>query len=348
MANTFGNYFKVTTFGESHGKCVGCVIDGCAPNLSLSEKDIQIFLDKRKPGQSPLTSPRQENDSCEIVSGIFKGKTLGSPICILIRNTDQKSDHYLDINQVYRPNHADYTYEQKYQYENTPPGGGRASARETIGRVASGAVAKIFVQSILPSVRIITTINRVHNQTKETQIENVILQAKEAGDSVGGTIYTVIENIPAGFGEPVFDKLEAVLAQAMMSIPAVKFFDSGDGLNSTYKFGSENNDAFAKDVSGNIYTTTNHSGGIQGGISNGMPITFTIGLKPTSTIFKNQQTVSRTGEEIIFTPKKGRHDPCVLPRALIIVESMAWIVLADMLKAHQSLGIIHLKDIQHT
>lgn len=334
MSNTFGKYFKVTTFGESHGKYMGCVVDGCPENLDLTEEDIQLFLDKRKPGQSLLTSPRNENDKCEIVSGTYCNQTLGSPICILIKNTDNRSKDYDDINQIYRPNHADYTYAIKYKFKNTPPGGGRSSARETIGRVAAGAVAKKFVQSIFPSVEISAMINRVQNSTAQDDIENTILKAKENGDSVGGTISTTVRNFPAGFGEPVFDKLEAELSKAMLSIPAAKFFESGDGLEATYRLGSENNDLFSIDESGHVITTTNHSGGIQGGISNGMPIVFTVGFKPVSTIFKSQQTVSRDGEKITFQPKQGRHDPCVLPRALIIVESMTWLVLADMIKAN--------------
>lgn len=347
MSNTFGKYFRLTTFGESHGKYVGCVIDGCAPNLILSNCDIQIFLDKRKPGQSALTSSRKEADQCEIVSGVFENKTLGTPICILIQNTNQISADYQDINQVYRPSHADYTYARKYHLTHVPPGGGRASARETIGRVAGGAVAKAFVQSILPSVVIETVVNRIQHATTEPEMQDVILNAKNAGDTVGGTILTVVKNFPAGLGEPVFDKLEAELAKAMLSIPAAKFFESGDGLSATYKRGSENNDAFKVDDSGKIHTTTNHSGGIQGGISNGMPIIFTVGFKPVSTIFQQQHTVSRDGENTLFAPKQGRHDACVLPRAVIIVESMTWLVLADMLKAQVALGIGNLKDIQN-
>ncbi len=342
MSNSFGTNFKITTFGESHGKFVGCVIDGCPSNLPLSENDIQIFLDLRKPGQSLLTSPRAETDQCEIISGVYEGKTLGSPICILVKNTDKRSDHYHDINKVFRPGHADYTYAQKYKLQNPPPGGGRASARETIGRVAAGALAKKYVQSRYPNIEIQTIINRVHNVARlgadsvsvilTSDMEKVILDAKNAGDSVGGTIETQILNLPAGIGDPVFNKLEADLAKAMLSIPAAKFFESGDGLDSTYKFGSENNDEFFIDENSNVKTKTNTSGGIQGGISNGMPVTFTVGFKPVSTIFKSQETVTREGETVKFKPQAGRHDPCVLPRALIIIESMAWLVIADKIK----------------
>lgn len=360
MSNIFNHFFRLVTFGESHGNGLGCVIDGCPAGLNLSEQDVQFFLDRRKPGQSNLTSPRKEADQCEIVSGVYNGKTLGSPICILIRNQDQRSKDYTDINQIFRPGHADYTYAMKYGYQqnDVPPGGGRASARETIGRVAGGAVAKIFVTSVLPDIKIFSYINRIHNIERENvstislnlkdfplltpEMEQVILQAKENGDSVGGTIHTVIQNLPPGFGEPVFDKLEADLAKSMLSIPAVKFFESGDGLSSTYKFGSENNDEFHIDEKGQVFTTTNRSGGIQGGISNGMPVTFTVGFKPVSTIFKEQKTVTRDGKEKIFSPKAGRHDPCVLPRALIIVEAMTWLVLADKLKAQLSCRLKHL------
>lgn len=336
MSNIFGHYFTVTTFGESHGKYIGCVVDGCPANIALSEKDIQIFLDKRRPGQNPLVSTRNEDDLCEIVSGTYCNKTLGSPICVFIKNTDMRSQDYDDIKQIYRPNHADYSYFKKYKHTNPPPGGGRASARETIGRVAAGAIAKIFVQSVFPSVQITTAISRVQHATTPENIDVVILKAKHDGDSVGGTILTTVSHFPAGFGEPVFNKLEAELAKAMLSIPAAKFFESGDGLQATYRLGSENNDEFIIDEHGEITTATNHSGGIQGGISNGMPIIFTVGFKPVSTIFKDQNTVSCKGESITFKPKQGRHDPCVLPRALIIVESMTWLVLADMIKAHYS------------
>jgi len=343
MSNIFGKHFSLTTFGESHGKYVGCVIDGCPSNLELSENDVQKFLDKRKPGESPFTSPRQEADKCEIVSGVFDSKTLGSPICILVKNTNYRSDHYQDINKVYRPGHADYTYAQKYKLKKPPPGGGRASARETLGRVAGGAVARLFVQSIYPSVEIKTIIQRVHHIKRETDetdlltssMQNVILNAKKSGDSVGGVIQGLITNLPAGFGEPVFDKLEADLAKAMLSIPAAKFFESGDGIDATYKLGSENNDLFSIDEHEAICTKTNFSGGIQGGISNGMPVVFNVGFKPVSTIFKSQNTVTKQGKPINFKPEKGRHDPCVLPRALIIIESMAWLVLAEKLKQMQ-------------
>lgn len=338
MSNTFGNYFRVTTFGESHGKYMGCVVDGCPANLSLTEADIQIFLDKRKPGQNPLTSERKEQDQCEIVSGTYCEKTLGSPICILIKNTDMRPQDYNDIQKVFRPNHADYTYFKKYKLKQIPPGGGRASARETIGRVAAGAVAKIFVQSLYSSVQVSTHISRVYDETDQTSIEKIILKAKAEGDSVGGTILTTVNHLPAGFGEPVFGKLEAEFAKAMLSIPAAKFFESGDGLQATYRLGSENNDAFEINEDGTVCTKTNHSGGIQGGISNGMPVVFTIGFKPVSTIFKEQSTVSRDGENIIFKPNHGRHDPCVLPRACIIVEAMTWLVLAEMIKAERKNG----------
>lgn len=352
MSSLFGNIFKVTTFGESHGVAVGCVVDGCPAQIPLTRQHIQQFLDRRKPGQSAFTSPRSENDPCEILSGIENDITLGSPICIMVRNQDKSPSDYSDITSIFRPNHADYTTQMKYGI-TASSGGGRASARETIGRVAAAAVAKACVQSLWPGIEILAWVHRIADITANTQEDQVtfdqieqseircpdpvseakmkqhILHAKEQGDSLGGQIRCVIKNAPAGLGEPVFDKLEADLSKAMLSIPACKYFESGDGILSSHLQGSQNNDEFYADQNGKIKTRTNHSGGIQGGISNGMPITFSAGFKPVSTIFKRQNTLDRKGKNTTFQPQSGRHDPCVLPRAVPIVEAMAWLVLAD-------------------
>lgn len=354
MSNTFGAYFRVTTFGESHGTALGCVVDGCPAQIPIFKEDIQQFLNRRKPGQNQFTTDRGEEDQCEILSGIENNLTLGTPICIIIRNKDKINSHYSDINTLFRPNHADYTTFAKYGITSSS-GGGRSSARETIGRVAAGAIAKAFVKSKIPNAELLAWVHRVStikasvnentvtddqiekseircpDPTAEAAMKNKILAAKQEGDTVGGEIRCVVKNIPPGLGEPVFDKLEANLSQAMLSIPACKYFESGDGIGSTYLYGSENNDEFYKDEHGNIATRTNRSGGIQGGISNGMPITFGVGFKPVSTLFKEQNTITRDGQSVRFKPEKGRHDSCVLPRAVPIVEAMTWIVIADQL-----------------
>lgn len=350
MGNTFGQLFRITTWGESHGGGVGVVIDGCPPRLPLSEADIQTELDRRRPGQSQITTARAEKDRCQILSGVFEGQTLGTPISIMVRNEDARPEDYAGVAQTFRPSHADYTYEAKYGIRNWQ-GGGRASARETIGRVAAGAVARKVLQRLFPEFEALAYVSRVHeiaagiDQTKLSQemieanavrcpdaaaakrMEEAIAKARNEGDSLGGVIEAVVRGLPAGLGEPVFDKLEADLAKAMMSLPASKGFEVGSGFAATRMKGSEHNDRF-EIRGGKIGTSTNHSGGIQGGISNGEPIVFRVAFKPTSTIAREQKTVTAAREETTLAAR-GRHDPCVLPRAVPMVEAMALLVLCD-------------------
>lgn len=354
MASHFGSLFRVSTFGESHGVGLGCIVDGCPPGIKLSHQIVQNFLDRRKPGQNEFTTPRAESDTCEILSGTEGDSTLGTPIAIFVRNYDKKAKDYQDINSIFRPGHADYTTFKKYGLSPSS-GGGRASARETIGRVAAAAVAKAFVLNLLPDVEVIGWVDRVYDisakvnpefvtlskveesaircpdKNAEVLMKQKILQAKEEGDSLGGSVRCVGKNIPPGLGEPVFDKLEADLAKAMLSLPAVRSFEIGEGFAATYLKGSENNDPFSINESGKVVTKTNKSGGVQGGISNGMPITLSVGFKPVSTIFKQQNTVTKNLAEVSFSAKEGRHDSCVLPRAVPLVEAMFWLVLADHL-----------------
>ena len=361
MASHLGTLFQISTFGESHGVGVGCVIDGCPPGISLNQQTVQAFLNRRRPGQNDFTTPRGELDICEILSGVENGVTLGTPIAILVRNQDKKSSDYSDINNMFRPGHADYTTFKKYGIIPSS-GGGRASARETIGRVAAAAVAKAYLQHILPNIDVIGWVDRIYDiQAKvnentisfeeieasmircpdehvESKMKEKILQAKAEGDSLGGVIRCVAKNIPAGLGEPVFDKLEADLAKAMLSLPAVRYFEVGDGIAATYAKGSENNDPFMINNNGEVVTGTNKSGGIQGGISNGMPIVISVGFKPVSTIFKEQKTVTKELKESTLKVKSGRHDPCVLPRAVPLVEAMFWLVIADHLLRQTSLN----------
>ena len=350
MGNTFGQLFRVTTFGESHGGGVGVVIDGCPPNIDISEAEIQRELDRRRPGQSKITTQRKEEDRCEILSGVFAGKTLGTPIAVLVLNKDARLEDYLEIARKFRPSHADFTYEAKYGIRNWQ-GGGRASARETIGRVAAGAVAKKIL-SILHSEfeivayvvqihEVIAKINRSAVKTEDVErnavrcpdtavakrMEALIDQIHDEGDSLGGVIECVVRGIPPGLGEPVFDKLEADLAKAMLSLPATKGFEIGSGFTATRMRGSEHNDPFEM-RGGKIRTATNNSGGVQGGISNGEEIYFRVGFKPTATIAHEQETVTASHEQTKLAAR-GRHDPCVLPRAVPIVEAMAAIVLCD-------------------
>jgi chorismate synthase len=356
MGNTFGRLFRVSTFGESHGGGVGVVIDGCPPRLEISEDEIQIDLDRRKPGQSRIVTPRRENDICEIISGVFEGKTLGTPIAILVRNQDARSQDYNEMADKFRPSHADATYEAKYGIRNWK-GGGRSSARETIGRVAAGAIAKKILKYIY-NVEIIGYVKRIkdieaiidpntvtldavesnmvrcpHGETAEKMIA-LIDQIRRDKDSIGGVVECVARNVPKGLGEPVFDKLEADLAKGMMSLPASKGFEIGSGFAGTFLTGSEHNDEYFIDDNGEIRTTSNRSGGIQGGISNGENIIIRIAFKPTATIGKEQKTVTRTGEETTLAAK-GRHDPCVLPRAVPMVEAMMALVLCDHLLRFQ-------------
>lgn len=352
MGNTFGQLYRITSFGESHGGAVGVVIDGCPPGHRLDLAQVQAWLDRRRPGQSHLASPRGEKDQVECLSGLVDGITLGTPLTLMVRNEDMKKDHYSDLEDVYRPSHADYTTDAKYGVK-APSGGGRASARETIGRVAAAAVAEQILSALLPSFRVVAFVDRVKDIQADTSkaetytreaveahplrcpdaaqrgaMEQLIIQAKKAGDSVGGTIFCGIHGVPPGLGEPVFDKLEADLAKAMMSLPASKGFEVGMGFASTYLYGSEHNDAFIKEGE-RIRTATNRSGGIQGGISNGEYIYLRVAFKPVATIFKEQKSVTRDGQELVMQPKAGRHDPCVLPRAVPMVEAMALLCIMD-------------------
>jgi chorismate synthase len=350
MANTFGQLFRVTTFGESHGGGIGVVIDGCPPNIEVAERDIQQELDRRRPGQSAITTQRKEEDRCEILSGTFAGKTLGTPIAILVRNKDARPEDYAELAGTFRPSHADFTYEAKYGIRNWQ-GGGRASARETIGRVAAGAVAHKVLQRLHRGIEIVayvTEVNEVVARVKRSKVKRrdveanpvrcpdrtaagimmqLIDQVRGQGDSLGGIIECVIRNAPTGLGEPVFDKLEADLAKAMLSLPATKGFEIGSGFAGARMRGSEHNDAFEM-RDGEVHTATNFSGGIQGGISNGEHIYFRVAFKPTATIAREQKTV--TSQWTTATVKgHGRHDPCVLPRAVPMIEAMAALVLCD-------------------
>jgi chorismate synthase len=354
--NTIGKHFSVTSFGESHGEAVGAVIDGCPAGLELDMAAIQKQMDRRRPGQSNITTQRKETDAVRILSGIFQNKTTGSPICMLLENEDARSQDYDALAKVYRPGHADFTYDTKYGFRDHR-GGGRSSARITAGWVAAGAIAEQFLQK-KTSISIVAFVDRVHQISAQFQDQNItrelvdssavrcpdpvasaamekaILEAKENGDSLGGSITCIVYNCPAGIGEPVFGKLHAELGKAMLSINAVKGVEFGDGFASTYRKGSENNDAFVGSEKG-ITTATNHSGGIQGGISNGQNIVFRIGFKPTSTIAQTQQTVDKEGNSVELNAG-GRHDPCVLPRAVPIVEALTAIILADLFLENES------------
>jgi chorismate synthase len=356
MSNIFGRMFRVTTFGESHGGGVGCVIDGCPPLLALAAEDIQTDLDRRRPGQSRLTTARQEEDRVEILSGLFEGRTTGSPLALLVRNTDARPQDYESLKDLYRPSHADFTTEAKYGIRNWQ-GGGRASARETVGRVAAGAVAKKLLREVF-GAEVLAYVTRVYDveasvdpaavtleeveatpvrcpdPTRATAMIAAIDAARAEGDSLGGLVECVARGVPAGLGEPVFGKLDSELASAMLSLPAAKGFEVGSGFGAATLKGSEHNDAFVpKD--GRIGTATNRSGGIQGGISNGESILFRVVFKPTSTIRKPQPTVNRRGEAVVLEAR-GRHDPCVVPRAVPIVEAMAALVLADQWLRHRA------------
>jgi len=350
VGSSFGQLFRLTTFGESHGGAIGVVIDGCPPRISLGEEDIQRELDRRRPGQSAIVSQRRERDRCEILAGVFEGKTLGSPIALLVRNEDARPEAYRELKGTFRPSHADFTYQAKYGIRNWQ-GGGRASARETIGRVAAGAVARQVLAQLHPAMELVAYVDQVFDFTASVDPQTVrreeveatpvrcpdeaaaakmmraIEQAQEEGDSLGGTIECVIRGAPAGLGEPVFDKLEADLAKAMLSLPATKGFEIGSGFAGTRMKGSEHNDPF-EIREGKVRTATNRSGGVQGGISNGEIIIFRVAFKPTATIAREQRTVTTTQEETTLVAR-GRHDPCVLPRAVPMVEAMAALVLCD-------------------
>ena len=351
MSSIYGHAFRISTFGESHGGAVGVVVDGCPPRIALTEADIQTDLDRRRPGQSDIVTPRDEADSCKIVSGVFEGRTIGTPIAVIVYNKDARPDAYREMETAFRPSHADYTYETKYGIRNWQ-GGGRASARETIGRVAASAIAKKVLREIAPELEIVAYVKTIHSLTAEVdpdtvrfdQVEANIVRCPDAamaekmiafikevrseGDSVGGTIECVVRGVPPGWGEPVFDKLEAELAKAMLSLPATKGFEIGSGFSGTLMRGSEHNDAFEM-RDGKVRTRTNRSGGIQGGISNGEPIFFRVAFKPTATIFRELDTVTTEPHENTTLKARGRHDACVLPRAVPMVEAMTALVLCD-------------------
>jgi len=351
MSSSFGTHFRITTFGESHCPAVGVIVDNCPPRLSLTEEDIQPQLDRRRPGQSKVSTKRKESDTVQILSGTENGLTLGTPIAMMIKNKDQRPGDYGEMSNTPRPSHADFTYQQKYGIR-AASGGGRSSARETIGRVAAGAIAeKILMQEygieIVAWVSSVGTIDSPaidESQINRTQVDThpcrcphiptaeammvQIEQAKAASDSLGGIITCVCRNVPVGLGEPVFERAEALLAQAMLSLPASKGFEFGSGFAGTRLRGSEHNDMFVNKED-RLGTVTNHSGGIQGGITNGEPILFRVAFKPTATISQPQKTADFDGNEVILKAK-GRHDPCVTPRAIPIVESMAALVLADL------------------
>ena len=349
MASTFGVLFQVTTWGESHGGGVGVVVDGCPPRVALELEVIQRELDRRRPGQSRITTQRKEEDQVEILSGVFDGRTLGTPISLMVRNKDARPSDYEEVRVKYRPSHADFTYQAKFGIRDWM-GGGRASARETVGRVAAGAIAKQVLRSA-GDLDIVAYVKQIHDLEADVDPDTVTLEDVEAnivrcpdgscadrmierieaarrdGDSLGGIVECVARNVPSGLGEPVFDKLEADLAKAMLSLPASKGFEIGSGFGGTLMTGSAHNDPFYSDA-GVIRTRTNHSGGIQGGISNGEPILLRVAFKPTATILKEQETVDVDGRPTTLRGR-GRHDPCVLPRAVPMVEAMSALTLAD-------------------
>ncbi len=356
MGSSFGQLFRISTFGESHGGAVGVILEGCPPRLTLDLAAIQAELDRRRPGQSRITTPRKEDDRVEILSGLLDSVTLGTPIALVVRNKDQRPQDYQEMEVAYRPSHADATYQAKYGIQ-ARSGGGRASARETIGRVAAGAIAKQLLAHVA-GTEVIAWVKRIHTIEACIDPASVSLEAVEAnivrcpdgasaermierieaigrdGDSCGGVIECLVRRPPVGLGMPVFDKLEADLAKAVMSLPATKGFEIGSGFAGTLLLGSEHNDAFLPSEDGRLRTATNNSGGIQGGISNGEPILIRVAFKPTATIRKQQQTINAAGEATTMAAK-GRHDPCVLPRAVPMVEAMVALVLADHLLRQQ-------------
>ena len=354
MANTFGHLFRITTFGESHGGAVGVVVDGCPPRLELSAADLQPDLDRRRPGQSRIVTPRKEADTVEIVSGVFEGKTLGTPICLWVRNEDARPEAYDEMATKFRPSHADFTYQAKYGVRAWP-GGGRSSARETVGRVAAGAIAKKLLRE-RHGVEVLACVTQVQDlqitvdpeQVQSAEIESNIVRCPDAamaekmialieqrraeGDSVGGVVMGIARGLPAGWGEPVFDRLEADLAKGMLSLPASKGFDIGSGFDGIRLTGRAHNDSF-RNLGGRVRTVTNRSGGVQGGISNGETVYFRVAFKPVATVMHEQETVD---DQLRNTTLKGRgrHDPCVLPRAVPMVEAMTALVLVDHALRH--------------
>lgn len=356
MSSISGTLFRVSSWGESHGKGIGVVIDGCPPLLPLTEEDVQEALDRRRPGQSSITTPRREKDRVQILSGLFEGKTTGTPIAMAVFNEDQRSKDYSEMKEKFRPSHADYTYQAKFGIRDYA-GGGRSSARETIARVAAGAVAekildegagveiRAFIRSIhdisapadlaFPTREAVeaTPVRCPDADTAAKMIER-IKEVRDKGDSVGGVVECRVRGLPAGWGEPVFDRIEADLAKGMLSLPATKGFELGSGFAGTLLKGSEHNDAFEM-RDGKVRTVTNRSGGLQGGITNGEELIFRVAFKPTATVRKNQKTVSSSGEDTELAAK-GRHDPCVVPRAVPIVEAMTSLVLVDHAMRHHA------------
>jgi chorismate synthase len=350
MGNSFGTLFRITTFGESHGVGVGVIVDGCPPRLPLAVEEVQAELDRRRPGQSAITTQRREADAVEILSGVHDGLTLGTPIAMVVRNQDQRGGDYDEMKTKYRPSHADYTYQAKFGIRAWE-GGGRASARETIGRVAAGAIARKVLESLAPGLQIVAYVKQVQaleatvdpeTVTREAVEANIIRcpeaamaermialvdGARKAGDSLGGVVEAAARGVPAGWGDPVFDKLDADLAKAMLSLPAAKGFEIGSGFRGTQLSGIQHNDPFYN-ADGKVRTRTNRSGGVQGGISNGESILVRVAFKPTATILREQETVDVDGNGTTIKAR-GRHDPCVLPRAVPIVEAMIALVLAD-------------------
>lgn len=358
--STFGTLFKITTWGESHGEALGVVVDGCPAGLSLNEEDIQNYLDRRKPGATKFATQRKESDSVEILSGVFEGKTTVTPISMLVRNTSQRSADYSEIASYYRPGHADYTFDQKYGFRDYR-GGGRSSGRETIGRVAAGAIAAKALAQLGITVTAYThaigdiTINMEHFDLEEARTNHTGMPDKEASeqaaqylkacmerlDSAGGVVACRVENLPAGIGEPVFEKLDANLAKAILSIGAVKAFEIGDGTAAAKLNGSINNDCFCME-NGTVVKTTNHAGGVLGGISDGSELLIKAYFKPTPSIFQEQNTVNRDGENITVQIK-GRHDPIIVPRAVVVVEAMTAITVFDMLLQNMTAQMAHLE-----
>lgn len=356
MSSTYGKLVKIATFGESHGVGIGVVLEGCPAGIEFNTDFIQQELDRRKPGQSRITTQRREADEFEVLSGVFEGKTTGTPIALLIRNQDQRSKDYSHIATQYRPSHADYTYQVKYGTRDYR-GGGRSSARETAARVAAGAIAKIVLTKLGMSVQAyVSQVGKLKleksyqeldlTKTEENavrcpdpdlarQMFDYIDETRKKGDSIGGVVTCVVKGTPAGLGEPVFDKLHAELGKAMLSINAVKGFEYGSGFAGVEMYGSEHNDAIYTDENGKVYTKTNHSGGIQGGISNGEDIYFRVAFKPVATIMQDQDSVNEQGEKVVVQGK-GRHDPCVVPRAVPIIEAMAALVLLDFYMLQQA------------
>ncbi|MBW1778689.1 MAG: chorismate synthase [Deltaproteobacteria bacterium] len=340
MSSSFGTLFRITTFGESHGPGIGGVIDGCPPGIPLEETDIQPQLDRRRPGQSTLTTSRNEPDRVRILSGVEDGKTLGTPLTLYMDNKDVRPADYREFSRVPRPSHADFTYRLKYGVQSKS-GGGRAGARETAVRVAAGAVAEkilfsFFGTQIVAWVSAVGTVSWGTAEPERVTRAQVVQKARDKGDSLGGVITCVCRNVPGGLGEPVFDKMEARLAQAMLSVPACKGFEIGSGFAGTRMFGSKHNDAFIR-RDGRLKTKTNFSGGVQGGITNGEPVYFRTAFKPTATIAIPQETVDVDGSPVTLKGA-GRHDPCVVPRAVPIVESMAALVILDMAMMQRARG----------